>query len=282
MDIRAELSNEILSLSGAVFWLAAEGDGSRYPVAVRRHINAVVKFDTAPEEAYSEAARRRGAEDAADAEERQRQEKASKELFAALQSGTLVAYDDDGRIPAHEFVKDMPFVGGASVDSILNANNASRLHWGAAFEDDWRDGNGDTIEDAKDIRRRRIRVQKADLRKLWSFHGGGSVYHTGTPGRALSQLVEGGRRQRRRKGGAKPQFPWARIKDQCFEILNDYGGITPDDPEMNSRNKLVSKLQEWCLKEIKREPGASTLKDRLSQWIPEWEAKYKRPKTEIP
>jgi hypothetical protein len=72
------------------------------------------------------------------------------------------------------------------------------------------------------------------------------------------------------KPGPKPDFPWEKIEAKCYELMDDNGDFTPDDPDWDCQARLETALMNFCQKTWRREPGGSTLRDKLPGWLLAW------------
>jgi hypothetical protein len=94
----------------------------------------------------------------------------------------------------------------------------------------------------------------------------------GSMGAPKQNLTAGpGKQRRKAAGGARPQYAWARIEKKAFELLDHYGGISPDEPELSSQEALVTMLLQFCTSEFGREPVPSTMRKYASKWIVEYD-----------
>ena len=73
-----------------------------------------------------------------------------------------------------------------------------------------------------------------------------------------------------RKPGPKPDFDWEAIEAKCHELMDDNGDFTPDDPDWDCQARLETALMNFCQKTWRREPGGSTLRDKLPGWLLAW------------
>jgi hypothetical protein len=72
------------------------------------------------------------------------------------------------------------------------------------------------------------------------------------------------------KPGPKPDFDWEKIEAKCYELMDDNGDFTPDDPDWDCQARLEEALADFCQETWKREPGESTLRDKLPGWLSIW------------
>jgi hypothetical protein len=73
-----------------------------------------------------------------------------------------------------------------------------------------------------------------------------------------------------RKPGPKPDFDWEAIEAKCHELMDDNGDFTPDDPDWDCQARLETALMKFCQDTWAREPGPSTLRERLPDWLSTW------------
>ena len=64
----------------------------------------------------------------------------------------------------------------------------------------------------------------------------------------------------KRRGGAKPQYPWAEFET---EALRRAGSSSPPVSE----RALATEMLGWCSENWHREPGESTLRHRLKRLL---------------
>lgn len=93
----------------------------------------------------------------------------------------------------------------------------------------------------------------------------------GATGAPKQNLTAGPGKQRRKGPGPRPRYEWPRIEKKAFELLDHYGGISPDEPELPSQEALVTKLLQFCGSEFGREPVPSTMRTYVTKWIVEYE-----------
>jgi hypothetical protein len=73
-----------------------------------------------------------------------------------------------------------------------------------------------------------------------------------------------------KKRGRKEAFPWAKLEQETFRLMEYHDDFSADDPTWSSQAKLEEKLLEYCVKLCGREPGRSTLRGRLGPWLNNW------------
>jgi hypothetical protein len=74
----------------------------------------------------------------------------------------------------------------------------------------------------------------------------------------------------RQKPGPKPDFDWEKIEAECYDLMDHNGDFTPDDPEWGCQARLEEALMKFCQDKWGREPGPSTLRERLPEWLSTW------------
>jgi hypothetical protein len=80
--------------------------------------------------------------------------------------------------------------------------------------------------------------------------------------------------------GCKPTFVdahWEILKTEAFRLLDVHGGLSKDDPEFNSKSKLINQLLIFAQNHHKfkdiRAPGRTTIQPYVNRWLQEWEAR---------
>jgi hypothetical protein len=74
----------------------------------------------------------------------------------------------------------------------------------------------------------------------------------------------------RQKPGPKPDLEWwEKIETKCYELMDHNGDFTPDDPEWDCQARLEKALMDFC-QPFGREPGGSTLREKLPGWLSAW------------
>ena len=74
----------------------------------------------------------------------------------------------------------------------------------------------------------------------------------------------------KRKPGPKPDFKWELIEAKCYELMDDNGDFMLDDPKWDCQARLEEALMEFCQKTPQGEPGPSTLREKLPDWLSAW------------
>jgi hypothetical protein len=72
------------------------------------------------------------------------------------------------------------------------------------------------------------------------------------------------------KPGAKPEFEWGKIQTKCNALMDHHGDFTPDDPDWDCQARLETALMKFCQETWGHEPGASTLREKLPEWLSAW------------
>ena len=73
------------------------------------------------------------------------------------------------------------------------------------------------------------------------------------------------------KPGPKPDFEkWAKTEAKCYELMDEHGDFTPDDPDWDCQARLEEALMNFWQETWKHEPGASTLREKLPEWLLTW------------
>jgi hypothetical protein len=72
------------------------------------------------------------------------------------------------------------------------------------------------------------------------------------------------------KPGPKPDFEWEKIETKCYDLMDHNGDFMPDDPDWDHQARLETALMSFCQETWGREPGASTLRERLPGWLSTW------------
>ena len=87
-----------------------------------------------------------------------------------------------------------------------------------------------------------------------------------------SSDLKAGELARVRHGGRPPEYDWPRIKAHALEVLQEHGEPHPDDRDLPSQEALVNRILSFCSDTFGREPGASTVRMRVPQWLNEFRA----------
>ncbi len=74
----------------------------------------------------------------------------------------------------------------------------------------------------------------------------------------------------RQKPGPKPDFDWAKIEAKCYALMDHHGAFDASDPEWDCQARLEEALNKFCLDKWQREPGSSTLRKKLPEWLSTW------------
>jgi hypothetical protein len=74
----------------------------------------------------------------------------------------------------------------------------------------------------------------------------------------------------RQKPGPKPDFDWEVLEAKCYALMDHNGDFTPDDPDWDCQARLETALMNFCQDTWKREPGESTLREKLPGWLSTW------------
>jgi hypothetical protein len=74
----------------------------------------------------------------------------------------------------------------------------------------------------------------------------------------------------RQKPGPKPDFDWEKIEAKFYDLMDENGDFTPDDPDWDCQARVEEALMKFCQDTWKREPGPSTLRERLPAWLSTW------------
>jgi hypothetical protein len=74
----------------------------------------------------------------------------------------------------------------------------------------------------------------------------------------------------RQKPGPKPDFDWEMIGAKCYDLMDYHGEFDTSDPEWDCQARLEEALMKFCQDTWKREPGPSTLRERLPAWLSTW------------
>jgi hypothetical protein len=77
-------------------------------------------------------------------------------------------------------------------------------------------------------------------------------------------------RPHRAKPGPKPDFELGEIEAKCYDLMDHNGDFTPDDPDWDCQARLETALMKFCQETRGREPGASTLREKLPEWLSTW------------
>ena len=80
----------------------------------------------------------------------------------------------------------------------------------------------------------------------------------------------------RSAAGRKPGYDWDRIREFVFELFEENGLPDPDDPEFSSQEAVVNRVLEYCQRELNREPGVSTVRERVKGWIAAYRSRLSR------
>jgi hypothetical protein len=76
--------------------------------------------------------------------------------------------------------------------------------------------------------------------------------------------------ERQSIGGRPLAFDWAAIEAESVRLMEHHGDFTDDDPEWNAQARLETALLTFCQRTWKREPGLSTLREKLILWLVKW------------
>jgi hypothetical protein len=74
----------------------------------------------------------------------------------------------------------------------------------------------------------------------------------------------------RQKPGPKPDFEWEVIEAKCYALMDHHGNFTSDDEEWDCQARLEEALMKFCQETWEREPGGSTLREKLPGWLLTW------------
>ena len=66
---------------------------------------------------------------------------------------------------------------------------------------------------------------------------------------------------------------WGEIETKCYDLMDDNGDFTPDDPDWDCQARLEAALMSFCQETWGREPSESTLRGRLRGWLSAWRKK---------
>jgi len=77
-------------------------------------------------------------------------------------------------------------------------------------------------------------------------------------------------RPQKAKPGPKPDFEWGEIETKCYDLMDENGDFTSDDPDWDRQARLETALMKYCQETWGREPGASTLREKLPEWLSIW------------
>jgi hypothetical protein len=77
-------------------------------------------------------------------------------------------------------------------------------------------------------------------------------------------------RPQKAKPGPKPEFEWGRIETKCYDLMDHHGDFMPDDRDWDCQARLETELMKFCQETWGREPGASTLREKLPEWLSAW------------
>jgi hypothetical protein len=66
------------------------------------------------------------------------------------------------------------------------------------------------------------------------------------------------------KRGPKPDFEWGKIEAKCYELMDDNGDFTLDDPDWDCQARLETALRKFCDDTWQRQPAPSTLRRQVA------------------
>jgi hypothetical protein len=89
----------------------------------------------------------------------------------------------------------------------------------------------------------------------------------------IAPVAEADDDQQTAKPGAKPQFNWDLIETRCHRLMDHHGDFYPNDPQWDCQARLEEALNKFCQDNWQREPGASTLREKLPGWLSAWRRK---------
>jgi hypothetical protein len=78
------------------------------------------------------------------------------------------------------------------------------------------------------------------------------------------------------KSGRKPKIPQKEIDKVVFELLDDRGNLSDDDPEWHTQGQLEAATREMLNKKFKQRnvPQESTLRVYVSKSYRQWKEQY--------
>jgi hypothetical protein len=74
----------------------------------------------------------------------------------------------------------------------------------------------------------------------------------------------------RQKPGPKPDFEWEKIEAECYDLMDYHGDFMPEDREWNCQARLEEALMKFCQDTWAHEPGPSTFREKLPEWLSTW------------
>lgn len=164
MDFDQEFARDRWALSAAVMWIAFGRHG--HSCSPGAYVPDSIITDGKRE--GDDASERRFRERDAGAEPNHKiMNDAAAELLATIERGGLEFFGSKGLLGSSVFEDADLFASPPTIDQIFNRQGTKRLCWGARFEPDWREGEGDTIEDGRTTYHRRLYVRAGRMRELW-------------------------------------------------------------------------------------------------------------------
>lgn len=119
--------------------------------------------------------------------------------------------------------------------------------------------------------------QRKAMRAVWSAATGAlkeEAIAAAREGRGISGNIaaEVGTKKKAAGGkrGPKPKYEWDQIRREALRLLDHYGGVSIDEPELDSQEALVRRLLSFSEDRWSRAPSESTMRERVSVWIAEY------------
>jgi hypothetical protein len=79
------------------------------------------------------------------------------------------------------------------------------------------------------------------------------------------------------RGGRSTVVDWPTLEAEAARLMDYHGPFSDSDPHWNAQARLVEALLAFSLKKFGKEPGASTLRQRLPAMLKAWEAGRSKP-----
>lgn len=75
------------------------------------------------------------------------------------------------------------------------------------------------------------------------------------------------------KRGAKPKYHWDLIETEGRRLMDHHGDFDVSDAEWNAQARLEEALFKFCRDKWGGEPGLSSLRIKIGEWLPDWRNK---------
>jgi hypothetical protein len=76
-----------------------------------------------------------------------------------------------------------------------------------------------------------------------------------------------------KKRGRRPKYDKEMTKKEFFNLMEENGPFTDQDPKWNCQERAFEALVPFCQRRFKKDPNPSSLRGDIKKWLPEWEKK---------